>query len=99
MKRASSTISRQEALFLSLERVVRSCDQIFRFSVERTPMALRATWVEVVVNVCGEKEKADKYLGLIGLVGVFDDGLEVSQDFTFGENRSVVFTNDIEPVC
>lgn len=43
-KRASSTISRQEALFLSLARIVRSWDQIFRFSVERTPIAPRATW-------------------------------------------------------
>jgi hypothetical protein len=47
----------------------------------------------------GEKVKVDKYLGSIGLVGVFDDGLEVLQDFTFGKDRSVVFINDIKPVC
>jgi hypothetical protein len=45
-KSASSMISRQEALFLSLESVVRSWDQILRFSVERTPIAPRATWGE-----------------------------------------------------
>ena len=32
----------------------------------------------------------EKYLVSIGLVGVVDDGLEVSQDFTFGKNRPVV---------
>lgn len=40
---ASSTIWRQEALWRSLESLVRSCDQILRFSVDKTPIAPRAT--------------------------------------------------------
>lgn len=38
------------------------------------------------------------YIGPFGLVGVFDDGLKVPQDFAFGEDRLVVLVNYIEPV-
>ena len=33
------------------------------------------------------------------LVGVGDDGLEVAEDLTLCENRSILLVQDIEPVC
>jgi hypothetical protein len=47
MKSALSTIWRHEALFLSLDKVERNDDQIFRISVDKTPIELLATCLAV----------------------------------------------------
>lgn len=49
-KSALSTTSRHDSLFLFLVSALRSCDHTFRFSVESTPMAFRATFVPYSVS-------------------------------------------------
>jgi len=47
----------------------------------------------------GKKERVITYLGSLGLVSVFDDGLEVAQYFAFCEDRPVIVINNVEPIC
>lgn len=50
-KRASSTISRHDELWRSVASAVRSLDQTLRFSVDRTPIAPRATYKSDSVSI------------------------------------------------
>ena len=70
-------------------------DQILRFSVERTPMALRATFE----NVRDRSECQDTtYFMYLQLVRIGYDSPKVSMDFTFSQERPVFLVQDIKPV-